>query len=205
MRTSPAGIALIARFEGFRSKPYKIGSDPWTIGYGETRGVGPNTPPVSERSARQQLIKRVNRDFAPAVNAAMKRWNLKLNQNQFDALVSFVYNLGTGVLTPGAPTGDSIRKALAGGGRPAAVVAALALYVMPGTQFEQGLRRRRAQEAKLYATPVEHPKLARWRAELAALRAANRRDRDHTRRTKRRERVGELKRAIERARKRGTG
>ncbi|HEX8745119.1 MAG TPA: lysozyme [Thermoleophilaceae bacterium] len=200
MKTSPAGIKLIARFEGFRARPYKIGSDPWTIGYGETRGVGPNTPPVTERSARQQLIKRVNRDFAPAVNAAAKRWNLRLNQNQFDALVSFVYNLGTGVLTPGAPTGDSIRKALAGGGKPAAVTAALALYVMPGTQFERGLRTRRAMEARLYTTPVEHPKLAGWRAELAALRARFARDRDETRRAAIRKRIGELKRAIKRKR-----
>lgn len=200
MKTSRAGIELIARFEGFRARPYKIGSDPWTIGYGETRGVGPNTPPVTERAAKQQLIKRVNRDFAPAVDAAAKRWNLRLNQNQFDALVSFVYNLGTGVLTPGAPTGESIRKALADGGKPAAVAAALALYIMPGTQFERGLRTRRRLEAQLYEKPVEHPKLVRWRAELAALRARYARDADKTRRAAMRKRIGELKRAIERKR-----
>lgn len=198
MKISDAGLQLIMRSEGFRSRPYKIGSDPWTIGYGETQGVGPNTPPVTERSARRQLVRRVNRDFAPAVDAAMRRWNLRLNQNQFDALVSFVYNLGAHILTPGTRSGQSIRGALARGGNPADVRAALELYVMPGTQFERGLTARRKEEADLYARPVEHPKLARWRVELRALRAANRRDRDHTRRTERAERIGELKRAIAR-------
>src|SRR4051812_33830431 len=91
-KVSRNGVALIKRFEGFRSRPYRDAVGVWTIGYGETKGIGPGTNPWSETFASQRLQDRVNRDFAPYINAL----KLPLNQNQFDALASFIYNVGPG-------------------------------------------------------------------------------------------------------------
>lgn len=103
-KASPAAIALIAEFEGFRSKPYRDPVGVWTIGYGETKGIGPNTKPWSEPFAKQRLMARVARDYAPHV----ARLGLPLTQNQFDALTSVVYNLGPGVLDKGRSLGDAL-------------------------------------------------------------------------------------------------
>src|SRR5216117_2997776 len=90
MQVSDNGVHLVASFEGFRSHPYRDAVGVWTIGYGETRGINAHTPAVTEREARRMLTKRLNADFAAKIPHADK-----LNQNQFDALASFSYNLGT--------------------------------------------------------------------------------------------------------------
>lgn len=163
MKASASAIALIAKFEGFRSRPYKIGNDPWTIGYGETSGVGPGTGPWSESYARQRLNARVNRDFAPAVERFRAKHGLKWNQNQFDAMVSVAYNLGAGMFRDGAQVGQTLRDALR---RSHGVRQALMLYTMPGSQFEAGLRRRREAEADLFERRAVLSKAERWRNEL---------------------------------------
>jgi lysozyme len=193
MKCSPNGVALIARFEGFRATPYKIGADPWTIGYGETQGVGPGSGPWTEAYARRRLLLRVNRDFAPAVERFRVRHRLRWSQNQFDALVSFAYNLGAGVFVDGAATGETLRRALLSGNA-RAIRRAFMVYVNPGSQFEAGLRRRRLAEADLFATP-DSP-LARWRAELAHRRAQLARERKPGTRHWLMRRIRSLKQAI---------
>lgn len=193
MKPSPNAIAIIARYEGFRPRPYKHGSDPWTIGYGETRGIGPGTAPWTEKYARARLVLRVDRDFAPAVDRFRARHNLRWSQNQFDALTCFAYNLGAAMFSDGAPTGDSLRSALKSRSV-AAVKHALMLYVMPGTQFEDGLRRRRAAEGEMFAKPDD--RLARLRAELAQRRAQLRVATDRLRRRWLMRRIRSLRKAI---------
>lgn len=99
LRCNPAVSNKLIRFvtgwEGFHSCPYKDPVGVWTVGYGETDGVGPNTPCMNEREARRLLRRRLNRDYLPAVLSIPHR----LNQREIDALTSFVYNLGPGVLT----------------------------------------------------------------------------------------------------------
>ena len=60
MKISSAGLRIIKEFEGFRAEAYKpIPSDPWTIGYGTTRGVKPGdvmTRSEAERRLRQELV-----------------------------------------------------------------------------------------------------------------------------------------------------
>ena len=169
MKVSANGIALIKKYEGFRSRPYQLGDGVTTIGYGETRGITMSSGPWTEAYASKRLVRRVNRDYAPWVT----RLGLKFNQHQFDAIVSAVYNLGPGVLERGRSLGAALRsKRDAGYNR--RVAAALRLYSMPGSKFHEGLLRRRNDEAALFSRPVlsaEERKRRRLTEELARLRA----------------------------------
>jgi len=90
MKTSTKGLKLIKSHEGLRLKAYKCPADVWTIGYGSTTGVKPNDV-VTNKQAEELLAK----DLATA-EAEVNRHKLPLNQNQFDALVSFIFNVGSG-------------------------------------------------------------------------------------------------------------
>lgn len=109
-KISPAGTHLIASFEGFRSKPYKDAVGVPTIGYGHTAGVTMSSKPLTEPQALALLRKDLNRVYAPPVAKVAKQIGLRLNQNQFDALVSAIYNLGPGVLSSGRTLGDALRS-----------------------------------------------------------------------------------------------
>jgi GH24 family phage-related lysozyme (muramidase) len=93
-RLSDRGLTFIARWEGFRSCPYKpVPSETWwTVGYGH---YGPDVDPtkcVTLRWARRQL----RRDTRAAASTVRRYVKVRLNQNQFDALVSFTFNVGSG-------------------------------------------------------------------------------------------------------------
>ena len=90
MKTSPKGIALIKEFEGLRLKAYKCPGGVWTIGYGHTAGVKPGMV-ITEAQAEEYL----KADLI-AFERYLNGLGLVLNQNQFDALVSFIYNIGIG-------------------------------------------------------------------------------------------------------------
>jgi lysozyme len=90
MKTSNKGIELIKRFEGLRLKAYKDDAGILTIGYGHTDGV--NSGDVVTEQEASELLARDLRTAEDAVNEQ----NLSLSQNQFDALVSFVFNVGVG-------------------------------------------------------------------------------------------------------------
>lgn len=87
------GVRFVAGWEGFRSCPYRDAVGVWTIGYGETKGVGPNTPCISEREARKKLKRRLNEDYA---RPAWKLITHSLRRCERDALASFTYNVGLG-------------------------------------------------------------------------------------------------------------
>lgn len=91
MKTSQKGIDLIKEFEGFRSKAYLCPGGIWTIGYGHTKGVRPNDI-VTQRQA-EDLLRKDLIECESAVNNLIK---VNITQNQFDALVSLVYNIGVG-------------------------------------------------------------------------------------------------------------
>lgn len=162
------GVALVKRFEGFRSHAYTDAVGVWTIGYGETAGVGPGTGPWTERYAAQRLQHRLDHDYADAVRAALRRYKLDLDQREFDALTSLAYNLGVGIFTPGSSTGSSLRDALASRNR-RRIGRAIMLYSFAGGSRLLGLVRRRAAERKLFLWRTRH--LAKWRRERAVLRA----------------------------------
>lgn len=89
MRTSKFGIALIKRFEGCRLEAYQCSAGIWTIGYGHTGGVQRGDS-ITQIEADELLAK----DLLKFELGVCKLVKAPLNQNQFDALVSFAYNCG---------------------------------------------------------------------------------------------------------------
>jgi GH24 family phage-related lysozyme (muramidase) len=90
MHISDEGAEALERHEGFRSHRYRDAKGVWTIGIGETLGVNENTPDVTYEEAKAQFKRRLERDFEPAVNAAIG--DAPTTQKQFDAIMSFAYN-----------------------------------------------------------------------------------------------------------------
>lgn len=90
MKTSSIGRKLIQSFEGYRSEAYLCPAGKWTIGYGHTSGVK-----EGDTCTREQADMFLQEDLRVAEEAVNSQ-NLNLSQLQFDALVSFVYNVGAG-------------------------------------------------------------------------------------------------------------
>lgn len=88
MRTSGRGINLIKQHEGLRLEAYRCPAGIYTIGYGHTAGVRRGDV-IDERRAEQLLA-----DDLKKFEAVVNRECPGINQNQFDALVSFTFNLG---------------------------------------------------------------------------------------------------------------
>src|SRR4051812_42421908 len=99
MQLSEHGFAVIKNFEGLRLTAYRDVAGIWTIGYGSTRyHDGKLVKPGDKLASKTQanaLLQNTLGQYETAVNKFVK---VPLNQNQFDALVSFTYNEGTGAL-----------------------------------------------------------------------------------------------------------
>lgn len=99
-KISKQGIDLIKKFEGFSSKPYRCPAGIPTIGYGATyypdgqRKVSMDDRPISEQEA-EIILSDMLRAYERCVDSYCTD---KISQNQFDALVSFAYNVGCGNL-----------------------------------------------------------------------------------------------------------
>jgi len=91
LRLSADGLHEIKRFELLRLDAYRDKGGVWTIGWGDTRGVKEGDR-ITIEEADRRLAARVS-EYEAVVNAAVK---IPLTQRQFDALVSFTYNVGTG-------------------------------------------------------------------------------------------------------------
>lgn len=91
MQISQNGLNLIKQFEGFRAMPYQDEGGLWTIGYG-CRISDPSTYPngISESAAETLLMQKL----MPMEYEINNDLQVTVNQNQFDALCSFVYNVG---------------------------------------------------------------------------------------------------------------
>ena len=89
MRTSEAGIDLIKSFEGCRTVAYQDVVGVWTIGYGHTIDVKEGM-----RITQHQCDVMLEVDIETYENYVNEQVDVSLTQNQFDALVSWVYNLG---------------------------------------------------------------------------------------------------------------
>lgn len=140
-KISAAGVKMIAGFEGYESAPYTDSVGVWTIGYGHTEGVSSRSKPLTQAQARALLQHDLDKTYAPPVTAL----GLPLNQHQFDALVSAVYNLGPGILSSSSTLGKALRA------RNWKLAAdALLLYDHAGGRVLPGLRTRREAERKLF-------------------------------------------------------
>lgn len=94
MRISNKAIDLIKQFEGCSLKAYKCSANQWTIGYGHTRGVCPGDACTNDQ-ALHFLLQDVNRFEAYINEAIVKHIDYEISQDQFDALVSFAFNIGS--------------------------------------------------------------------------------------------------------------
>ncbi|MNN30269.1 Lysozyme RrrD [compost metagenome] len=139
MRTSQRGLSLIKSFEGLRLQAYQDSVGVWTIGYGATRSVQPGMK-VSKEQAERMLLSDVKR-FEPEVERLITS---PLNQNQWDALVSFTYNLGAANLE------SSMLRRLLNAGNYVAAAEQIPRWNKAGGKVLPGLVRRRAAERELF-------------------------------------------------------
>ena len=140
MKISNKGLALIKEFEGCRLEAYKDPAGVPTIGYGHTSGVKMGQT-ITQKTADEYL-----RDDCAAAEKNVNSFDAKYhwNQNQFDALVSFAFNLG------------SINQLTANGTRSIEDISAkIPEYCHAGGKKLNGLVRRRAAEKELFDTPTE--------------------------------------------------
>lgn len=142
MRTSPHGREKIRGFEGFSASAYPdpgTGDEPWTIGYGHTKGVKPGDV-ITRQKADLLLIE----DLKDAERAVNELVTVDLTQDQFDALVSFTFNVGRGALAK-----SQLLKKLNAGNHDA-VPAELKKWVNAGGKRMPGLVTRRTAEAGMW-------------------------------------------------------
>ena len=139
MKTSPKGIALIKEFEGLRLKAYLCPGGVWTIGYGHTAGVKSGMV-ISEAQA-EEYLKADLISFERYLNGL----GLALNQNQFDALISLIYNIGIGNFQKST----LLRKARINA-NDNSIMDEFLRWVYSKGRVLPGLQRRRLREMKLY-------------------------------------------------------
>lgn len=158
MKTSAAGRKAIAGHEGVRLKAYPdpaTGGEPWTIGVGHTSAAGPPKVTKGMTITEAECDEILSRDLATFEKAVEKAVTVPLDQNQFDALVSFTFNVGAGNFQKST----LLRKLNAGD------------YIGAADQFSvwnkaagkvmKGLTTRRAEERALFLKPApELPKAA---------------------------------------------
>ena len=139
MKTSPKGITLIKEFEGLRLKAYKCPGGVWTIGYGHTAGVKPGMV-ISEAQAEEYLMA----DLI-ASEKYLNDLRLAINQNQFDALISFIYNVGTGNFSS-----STLLSKVKANPLDNSIMDEFLRWVYSKGRVLPGLQRRRLAEMKLY-------------------------------------------------------
>lgn len=146
MKVTDEGLALIRRFEGFRSKAYRDVVGVWTIGYGHTSMAGPPEVTPGLRITREEGAAILARDVETFANGVRDSVTVPLTDAQFSALASFAYNVGLGAFRR-----SSVLKAVNARDF-AAVPRRLNLWVKAGGRTLAGLVRRRAAEGALFAS-----------------------------------------------------
>ena len=146
MNVSKAGIALIKHHEGVRSRPYRCPARLWTVGVGHLIGDGKLLPDSYNRTFSQEeidgILKSDLRRFELGVHKMLP--NVPLRQHEFDAIISFCFNLGLGCFQR-----STLRQALLRGNKKAAMES-LVKYCRAGGKILKGLQIRRLDEKALF-------------------------------------------------------
>tara|TARA_B110000503_G_C7119958_1_gene402034 strand:+ start:1240 stop:1707 length:468 start_codon:yes stop_codon:yes gene_type:complete len=140
MKISIEGIALIKKFEGCRLESYKCAAGVPTIGYGSTKLVEMGMT-ITQEGAEELLLK----DIAEFEEFVLEASEMPLSQHQFDALVSWTFNLG-----PSNLNASTMLKVL-NKGEYEDVPAQIKRWNKAGGKVLDGLIRRREAEALLFA------------------------------------------------------
>lgn len=139
MRVSDICFEKIQEFEGLRLTAYKCPAGVWTIGFGHTKGVK-----MGQAITKAQAETLLRGDLLPC-EEYVRGLNLELTQGQFDALVDFCFNLGTGALQRSTLLQKIRTKA-----DERTIRGEFAKWVNAGGVRLQGLVKRRAWEADRY-------------------------------------------------------
>ena len=149
---TPNGFLFIKGYEGLAQYAYDIGDGVMTIGYGCTDAYDGNNyvllksnEPVSDDLASSVMAESLVANYGIPLKNSLASDRITVNANEFDAILSFVYNAGLG-----SWNNSAIRSCLLNGDKNGAYTAWLTQNIMSGTQFEQGLRARRQAEANIF-------------------------------------------------------
>ncbi len=135
------GLALIKRFESCRLTAYQDSVGIWTIGYGHTANVSEGQTITQAQADAYLLSDCINAEKSVNSYHGKYHWN----QNQFDALVSFVFNCGSG----------NLKTLLHNGQRTISEISAkITSYNKAGGKVVQGLVNRRKAEKELFDKPI---------------------------------------------------
>ena len=140
MNIGTKGLDLIRFFEGLELNAYQCAAGVWTIGYGHTKDVQQGMT-ISEARANEMLAEELN-EYESYINGLV---TVELNQDQFDAMVSWVYNLGVGNLKA-----STLLKVLNAGDYDG-VPAQMMRWNKAGGKVLEGLTRRRQAEADMFS------------------------------------------------------
>ena len=140
-KPSPAVVGVIKHFEGYSPVVYKDAAGYLTIGFGHLIKPGEKIAEPLLGDAAERLLQQ---DIAPKTVAVSARVSVPLFQGQFDAVLSWTYNLGEGALK----SFTMLKKINAG--RHEEVPAQIKRWNRAGGKVLKGLERRREAEAALY-------------------------------------------------------
>ena len=145
-KTGKAGIEMIKAFEGFRGTPYKCSAGVPTIGYGATFYPGGKKVTMTDAAITEvqavELLANMLVSFEKYVDSYCVD---TITQNQFDALVSFAYNLG-----PANLKSSTLLKKVNANPNDESIKLEFLKWVKAGGKTLKGLVRRREAEAELY-------------------------------------------------------
>ena len=146
MKVSERAIKLIKHHEGVRSRPYRCPANLWTVGVGHLIGDGKSLPDSWNRTFTETeidgILKSDLRRFELGVHKMLP--NVPLRQHEFDAIISFCFNLGLGCFQR-----STLRQALLRGDKKAAMES-LVKYCRAGGKILRGLQIRRLDEKALF-------------------------------------------------------
>ena len=146
MKVSKEAIKLIRHHEGVRAKPYKCPAGLWTVGVGHLIGDGKTLPKEWNKTFTNEeidaILKRDLNRFELGVHKMLP--NVPLRQHEFDAIISFCFNLGLGCFQR-----STIRQALLRGDKTQAMES-LVKYCRAGGKILRGLQLRRLDERALF-------------------------------------------------------
>ena len=146
MKTNAAALDIITSFEGFSSESYQCPAGVWTIGYGSTRC--PDGSRVTQDTAaftEAEALEWVRHELAHTEYDVARLVRVPLTENQFGALVSFTYNVGSGNLKA-----STLRQKLNRGDFEGASLE-FPKWRRAGGKILRGLVRRREAEKQLFA------------------------------------------------------
>jgi lysozyme len=145
MKASKQCLDMLAHHEGVRQKPYRCPAGLWTVGVGHLIGDGITLPDSWNRKFSLEEVYALLASDVRKFELGVERYiNVELTQNQFDAIVSFAFNLGLGTLQR-----STVRAKLNRGDK-AGAIESLLKYNKAGGKVLKGLDNRRKDEAKLF-------------------------------------------------------